>query len=293
MAAEIISGELAHQRFLHYNDAAIDQLQQVCRNAPDIKRSKMEEGEEHKYEVRVQSNTTSRPYLGDALRRSAPGDLVHVDLAQIKQLSERGFKWLMVMVDDYNRYVQAYFLKKKSTAPKALMHYCMAIRMPKAVKTDGGPSSSPVRLQQRLTDQLHKFRFNELFNSLPPDGRARARLLSCRGPLSSGWLSGIPSSDHKSLNNFQCLLAIAECLGIALPHATVTQRCICGGEVDKHYFVCHTGRVRITRHNNMRNLSVRILAEADVPSNVEMPLHSLGITPPDDNPTASAWTSMA
>ncbi|CEM36959.1 unnamed protein product [Vitrella brassicaformis CCMP3155] len=43
MAAEIISEELAHQRFLHYNDAAIDQLQQVCRNAPDVKRSKKEE----------------------------------------------------------------------------------------------------------------------------------------------------------------------------------------------------------------------------------------------------------
>ncbi|CEM39746.1 unnamed protein product [Vitrella brassicaformis CCMP3155] len=140
--------------------------------------------------------------------------------------------------------------------------------------------------QQRLTDQLHKFCFNELFNSLPPDGRARTRLLSCRGPLSSGWLSGIPSSEQKALNNFQCRLAVAECLGIALPHATVTQRCICGGEVDNHYFVCHTARVRITRHNNMRNLFVRILAEADVPSNVEMPLHSLGITPPDDNPNS-------
>ncbi|CEL92414.1 unnamed protein product [Vitrella brassicaformis CCMP3155] len=34
----------------------------------------------------------------------------------------------------------------------------------------------------------------------------------------------------------------------------------------------------------MRNLFVRILAEADVPSNVEVSLHSLGITPPDDNP---------
>jgi len=45
----------------------------------------MEEGEEHKYEVCVQSNMTSRPYLGDALRCSAPGDLVHVDLAQIRE----------------------------------------------------------------------------------------------------------------------------------------------------------------------------------------------------------------
>ncbi|CEM32040.1 unnamed protein product [Vitrella brassicaformis CCMP3155] len=138
MIAEVISEELAHQRFLHYNDAAIDQLQQVCRNAPDVERSKKEEGEEHKCEVCVQAKVKIRPYLGDALRHSAPGDLMHVDLAQIKQLSERGFKWLMVMMDDYSRYVQAYFLKKKSTAPKAFMHYCMASRIPKAVRTDGG-----------------------------------------------------------------------------------------------------------------------------------------------------------
>ncbi|CEM35453.1 unnamed protein product [Vitrella brassicaformis CCMP3155] len=150
-------------------------------------------------------------------------------------------------------------------------------------------SRPQVRLQQRLTDQLHKFRFNELFNSLPPDGRARARLLSCQGPLSSGRLSAIPSSDTKVLNNFQYRHAVAGCLGIALPHATVSQRCICGGEVDKfggHYYVCHTGRERVTRHNNMRNLFIRIFAEADVPSNMKVPLHSLGITPPDDNPNS-------
>ncbi|CEM34897.1 unnamed protein product [Vitrella brassicaformis CCMP3155] len=126
-------------------------------------------------------------------------------------------------------------------------------------------SRPQVRLKQRLTDQLHKFRFNELFNSVPPDGRARARLLSCQGPLSSGWLSAIPSSDSKALNNFQYRHAVAGCLGISLPRTTVPQRCICDGEVDKfgdHFYICHTGHV---------------------PSNVEVPLHSLGITPPDDN----------
>uniref|UniRef100_A0A7S1JZK4 Uncharacterized protein n=1 Tax=Vitrella brassicaformis TaxID=1169539 RepID=A0A7S1JZK4_9ALVE len=48
-------------------------------------------------------------HLGNAFRHSSPGDLVHVD-----------------------------FLKQKSVAPKAFMHYCTAIRMPKAVRTDGG-----------------------------------------------------------------------------------------------------------------------------------------------------------
>ncbi|CEM35173.1 unnamed protein product [Vitrella brassicaformis CCMP3155] len=43
---------------------------------------------------------------------------------------------------------------------------------------------------------------------------------------------------------------------------------------------------RNLRRNNMRNLVVRILAEADVPSNIEASLHSLGITPPDDNPNS-------
>ncbi|CEM35457.1 unnamed protein product [Vitrella brassicaformis CCMP3155] len=138
-------------------------------------------------------------------------------------------------------------------------------------------------------DQLDKSRFNNLFDSLPPDGRARSRLLSCRGPLSSGWLSAIPSSEQKALNNFQYRHAVAECLGIALLHATVSQKCICGGDVDKfddHYFICNTGRERNLRHNNMRNLFVRILAEADVTSNIEVSLHSLGITPPDDNPNS-------
>ncbi|CEM30700.1 unnamed protein product [Vitrella brassicaformis CCMP3155] len=36
----------------------------------------------------------------------------------------------------------------------------------------------------------------------------------------------------------------------------------------------------------MRNLFVRILGGTDVPSNVEVPLHSLGVTPLDDNPNS-------
>ncbi|CEM32043.1 unnamed protein product [Vitrella brassicaformis CCMP3155] len=36
----------------------------------------------------------------------------------------------------------------------------------------------------------------------------------------------------------------------------------------------------------MRKLFFRVLAEADVPSNVEAPLQSLGITPPDDSPNS-------
>jgi len=65
-------------------------------------------------------------------------------------------------------------------------------------------------LQQRLTDRLHKIRFDDLFNSLPPNSRARCRLLSCREPLSSGWLSAIPYNDHKTLNDFQYRLAVTE-----------------------------------------------------------------------------------
>ncbi|CEM35417.1 unnamed protein product [Vitrella brassicaformis CCMP3155] len=136
--AEVISEELAHKHFLHYHDAAVDRLSEVCRNAPVVKKGKKNEREQRKCAVCVQAKMKIRPYLNNAFRHSSPGDLVHVDLAQIKQLSERGFKYLMVMVDDHSRYVQAYFLKKKSIAPKAFMHYCTAIRMPKAVRTDGG-----------------------------------------------------------------------------------------------------------------------------------------------------------
>ncbi|CEM34227.1 unnamed protein product [Vitrella brassicaformis CCMP3155] len=138
MVAEVISEKLAHQRFLHYHDAAVDRLPEVCRNAPVVKKGKKNEGEQRKCEVCVQAKMKIRPYLGNAFRHSSPGDLVHVDLAQIKQLSERGFKYLMVMVDDHSRYMQTYFLKQKSIAPKAFMHYCTAVRMPKAVRTDGG-----------------------------------------------------------------------------------------------------------------------------------------------------------
>jgi len=69
--------------------------------------------------ISASSTTTTQPstdflrsvatHLNNAFRHSSPGDLVHVD-----------------------------FLKKKSIAPKAFMHYCTAIRMPKAVRTDGG-----------------------------------------------------------------------------------------------------------------------------------------------------------
>ncbi|CEM29330.1 unnamed protein product [Vitrella brassicaformis CCMP3155] len=138
MVAEVITEPLAYQRLLHYHDVTVDRLPEVCRNASIVKKGKKKEGEQHKCDMCFQAKMKIRSYLGNAFRHSSPGDLVHVDLAQIKQLSEREFKYLMVMVDDYSRYMQAYFLKKKSTAPKAFMHYCMAVRMPKAVRTDGG-----------------------------------------------------------------------------------------------------------------------------------------------------------
>ncbi|CEM33491.1 unnamed protein product [Vitrella brassicaformis CCMP3155] len=77
-------------------------------------------------------------YAGDAYQYQHPGDLIHVDLSQIKQPSERGYKYLMVVVEDISRWLQTYFLKKKSDAPAAFIQNCTAVRMPKAVRTDGG-----------------------------------------------------------------------------------------------------------------------------------------------------------
>jgi len=67
----------------------------------------------------------------------------------------------------------------------------------------------------------------------------------------------------------------------------------CDGKVDDfddHYFVCHTGRERILRHNNMRNLLVQILVEADVPSNVEAPYTTSALRRSTATSTVSAWT---
>ena len=49
-------------------------------------------------------------------------------------------------------------------------------------------SRPQVRLQQRPTDQLHKFRFNELFNSSPPTAEPApayglSRLVGCQQSL--------------------------------------------------------------------------------------------------------------
>ncbi|CEM31455.1 unnamed protein product [Vitrella brassicaformis CCMP3155] len=81
MVADVTSEELAHHRFLHYHDAAVDRLPEVCRNAPVVKKGKKDEGEQHKCEVCVQAKMKIRPYLGNAFRHSSPSGLVHVDLA--------------------------------------------------------------------------------------------------------------------------------------------------------------------------------------------------------------------
>ncbi|CEM19559.1 unnamed protein product [Vitrella brassicaformis CCMP3155] len=138
LVAEVVTQERLHQRFAHVNDGYLKKLPEVTRHAPTAKKENNSDDEKAKCEVCLKAKMKRLPYAGDAYRHQHPGDLIHVDLSQIKQPSERGYKYLMVVVDDASRWLQTYFLKKKSDAPAAFIQYCIAVRMPKAVRTDGG-----------------------------------------------------------------------------------------------------------------------------------------------------------
>ncbi len=138
LVAEVVTQERLHQRFAHVNDGYLKKLPEVTRHAPTAKKENNSDDEKAKCEVCLKAKMKRLPYAGDAYRHQHPGDLIHVDLSQIKQPSERGYKYLMVVVDDASRWLQTYFLKKKSDAPAAFIQYCTAVRMPKAVRTDGG-----------------------------------------------------------------------------------------------------------------------------------------------------------
>ncbi|CEM39081.1 unnamed protein product, partial [Vitrella brassicaformis CCMP3155] len=53
-----------------------------------------------------------------------------------------------------------------------------------------------------------------------------------------------------------------------------------------HYFLGHRSGQLSMRHNSMRNLFCRILAEADVAAHMEVYLQNLDVTPPDNDPNS-------
>mmetsp|Transcript_41963 Transcript_41963/g.119040 ORF Transcript_41963/g.119040 Transcript_41963/m.119040 type:complete len:159 (-) Transcript_41963:3494-3970(-) len=109
LVAEVVTQERLHQRFAHVNDGYLKKLPEVTRHAPTAKKENNSDDEKAKCEVCLKAKMKRLPYAGDAYRHQHPGDLIHVD-----------------------------FLKKKSDAPAAFIQYCTAVRMPKAVRTDGG-----------------------------------------------------------------------------------------------------------------------------------------------------------
>ncbi len=142
-------------------------------------------------------------------------------------------------------------------------------------------------LQKRLGDAIHDAEFTAFYASLPDGGRARARLLSGVGHGASGFLSAVPVCPRKTLNDFEYRLNVHLRLGLALPHARLARRCLCGDDVDEygdHFFLCHRGPQRNIRHDAMRDLFRKLLAEVYVRADTEAPLASLGVTPPDQDP---------
>ena len=142
-------------------------------------------------------------------------------------------------------------------------------------------------LQKTLTDKIHKATFEACFDSFPDTTRARPRILSCHGPAASGWLTAIPSTARKQLSNHEYRLAVLLRLGLNLPQALQSRRCVCNGNVDSfgdHFFLCHRGNQRSMKHNALRDLFRRLLAEVNIPADTEVHLHSLGITPPSSDP---------
>ena len=150
------------------------------------------------------------------------------------------------------------------------------------------------RLQQKISEALAKKDFDTLFESFPAGSRDRCRLLSCLGPLSSGWQSAIPGytrgDKRKCLNNFHYRMATALTLGLPFPLANLSPTCTCRAAVDAlgdHFFLCHqTTAERLFKHNTLLDVFKSILAEVGIPAVTEVPLRSLGITPPDSDPNS-------
>ncbi|CEM17592.1 unnamed protein product, partial [Vitrella brassicaformis CCMP3155] len=150
------------------------------------------------------------------------------------------------------------------------------------------------RLQQRLSEALAKQDFTVLLESFPVGSRERARLLACQGPLSSGWLSAIPGQssgvNRKCLNSFAYRMATAVTLGLPFPLANLSSTCTCGAAIDAlgdHFFLCHQATAeRVFKHNTLLDVFKSILAEVGIPVVAEVPLRSLGITPPDSDPNS-------
>ncbi|CEM36692.1 unnamed protein product [Vitrella brassicaformis CCMP3155] len=148
------------------------------------------------------------------------------------------------------------------------------------------------RLQQKLSKALAEKDFNTLFESFPAGSRDRCRLLTCLGPLSSGWLSAIPAytrgDKRKCLNNYAYRLATALTFGLTFPLANLASSCPCGVAIDAledHFFLYSRATAeRMFKHNTLLDVFNAIFVEVGIPAATKVHLRSLDIVPSNAEP---------
>src|SRR2546429_8746164 len=86
----------------------------------------------------VLGKSSRKPFTASDSRAAEINDLVHVDLmGPMKVTSNKGKKYLLTLLDDFSRHVEAVAITNKSDAVENLKEYCKRNKV-KTIRSDGG-----------------------------------------------------------------------------------------------------------------------------------------------------------
>lgn len=136
------SWDVWHRRLAHLGPSSMDQLFGNLSTGASISRSSPI-NKDTVCEGCVMGKIVRPPFPSSASRADHPLDLVHTDLCEMEKASEGGTRYMLVLVDDYSRYIWAYFLKKKSDTQDAFKTWLQQVergheRKLKVLRSDNG-----------------------------------------------------------------------------------------------------------------------------------------------------------
>ncbi|MBW0534081.1 hypothetical protein O181_073796 [Austropuccinia psidii MF-1] len=105
-----------------------------------------------------QAKIKNRPHSQFLPRADAPFSKIHMDTLQINPQSRKGYKYVLVLIDDYSRFNRIYLLNEKSQASEHIKSFLMEIKnkldiIPAYLHTDRGGEFNSQSLLSFLTEQ--------------------------------------------------------------------------------------------------------------------------------------------
>lgn len=145
-----------------------------------------------KCEIYAQCQLKKLPHSQPIPSANEPFQKIHSDVLQITPICSAGFKYVLVLIDDFTRYNKIFLLKKKSESAKKILKFIMEIRT-KTEKTSAYFHS----------DRGGKFNSNYLLTAFDEFG-----ITVERGPADSPQTNGLAERFNQGLLvKMRCILA--------------------------------------------------------------------------------------